>query len=165
MAAKAKRKSTTSARRKRRAAAEPLTSVKRGEPSKELPLLRLSADEVAEWRKQEAELQQARPKSLQEARRELDRALRERDGWPPSSPPKKRRGKAPGRPRDYDHEAVRGFGRDLIEVFGMPETFEAFKADFRDWCPHLGWHVPGDTLLTELLRPLYRRPKKSSENR
>jgi hypothetical protein len=73
MAARAKRKSSTPKKRGCRAASRPSTTVKRGD----LPPLRLdlSPQELAELRKEEAELQQARPKSLREGRRLFDRAL------------------------------------------------------------------------------------------
>jgi hypothetical protein len=70
----------------------------------------------------------------------------------------------------YDRELVCAIVRNFIEVYGMPETFEALKAGVRELCdcnndlPGLP-RAPGNALLTELLKPLYRRPKKSSEIR
>jgi hypothetical protein len=110
MAAKAKRKSSTPAKRKRGTAVEPPTSIRRGEPGPlaegYLPSLRLSADEMAERRKREAELQQWR-RLIDDANRGVWSVKKK------TRPPPKVAGKRRGAERTYPYEAIRRVAEEL----------------------------------------------------
>ena len=138
MAARARSKSNTPKKRRRRVASRP-TTAKRGD----LPPLRLSPDEMAQRRAAEAQ--------RQGWSRELDRLQIAADrGWPskparaavPKPPPPKAAGKRRGPKRIYDYEAIRRVAEEL------PRPHDKHKYQFfnkvRDKCETKRIKAPDD---------------------
>ena len=73
------------------------------------------------------------------------------------------RGKAPGRSVEYQYDIIARIAADIVEVYGFLATKTVFSDEMRKQCTRNGYGCPGDTLLKELLRPLYDRKRIAPE--
>jgi hypothetical protein len=100
------------------------------------------------------------------AGRVLDRAAAEaRWGRPLPAKSKRKKRRPIGRPRDYDRDAIAGVTEDYIRDKGLPRTQALLREKVIDACCNhkpRTIEVPGEYLLKEITRPIYKRYKRLS---